>query len=272
VIKLKMFMNILLVSCGYITAAQSTSYPMGAGATACGYTSVARTGFWAVFNNQAGTALLEHIHTGVFFENRYLIPEMGRVALGAFLPLKKGGMFINLDHSGGSVYSEMKAGYGYSMPLGKVINAGVQLDYLLMSIGEGYRNYHAVTFEAGIIATINDHLVLGLHSFNPVRIRWINTDEPIPVVMRGGLGFRPEGSITLYAEVYKSTEDPAMFCTGAEYNFRDIFFIRAGITSGPSRYTFGAGMKIHRLLIETSSSVHEWLGYSPQLSFTYAFE
>ncbi|HSG68149.1 MAG TPA: hypothetical protein VK994_05535, partial [Bacteroidales bacterium] len=62
-----------------------------------------------------------------------------------------------------------------------------------------------------------------------------------------------------------------MFCAGAEYYFADRFFMRAGITTGPSKYSFGAGMKVNKLVIDISSSIHEWLGYSPQLSFTYGF-
>ena len=252
-----------------VSMAQPGSYPVGARAIGMGHTSLVNKDFWAVCNNQAAAAYITGIELAVFMENRYLIKEMNRIVIGGAFGIGKGGIFANVDHFGDHAYSEMKAGAGYALQLGEHFAAGLQLDYLRMSIGEGYGSYHAFTFEGGIYAMITDKISLGIHCFNPVNAGWTHSKEKLPVIIRGGIGFRPEASISISAEVLKSTAEAAVIAAGCEYRYRDKFFIRAGITSGPARYTFGAGFKLKKLMIDIASSVHSFLGYSPQLSIIY---
>jgi len=266
---MKLFILFLLLCVIKPSCSQSLSYPIGSRAIACGYTGIINRDIWAIYNNPAGTARLQGIHTGIFCENRFLIPELNRIAIGVFLPLKAGGIYASVDHMGGPRYSEMKAGIGYAMPFGEHFSAGIQLNYHMLTIGEGYGNHFSLTFEGGILARISEKLSLGLHIFNPLHMKWISTEEHIPVVFKAGIGYKPEKSIMLLAEINKSSDKTAIFCAGAEYYFQKKFYIRAGITSGTSRYTFGVGYNIRRIKIDISSSVHEWLGYSPQLSFTF---
>lgn len=251
---------------------QSLTYPLGGGPVATGHTALVRQDMWAIFNNQAAAAFLDHAETGLFTENRFMISNMNRVAVGAAIPIKKVVLMITADHFGGSGFSEMKFGAGCAMRFGQHFSAGLQLDYLGMSIGEGYGSLSSLSFEGGIYAVLTDKLSLGIHLFNPIKMKWFSTDEIIPVNIRGGLGYKPEPSLQIFAEINKSTIRAAVFCAGAEYCYQQQFFIRAGITTGPSRYTFGAGLRMNRLKIDVASSVHSWLGYSPQISFTYSFQ
>ena len=266
-----LFISACILSLNISANGQATSTPVGARAVAAGYTSLTAENLWASSNNQAATAYFNKFQAGLYFENHYLLDEMNRIAMGVFFPFNKGGISLCVDHFGGSLYSEMKAGLGFALPMGDNFSAGVQLDYMRMAIGEGYDSYHALTFEAGVLARITDDIKIGLHVFNPIHQKWTKTEEHIPVLIRAGIAVRPEKSLELYAEVHKSTSNPAIICGGAEYHFREKFFMRMGITSGPARYTFGVGFSINRIFLDISSSVHSWLGYSPQLSFTYTF-
>ncbi|MEN8225065.1 MAG: hypothetical protein ABFS05_06855, partial [Bacteroidota bacterium] len=261
----KLFTSLLLLCVLQSSCQQPLSCPVGARATGSGHSGIVHEDLWGAFNNQAAVASLKNIQAGVFLENRFLVDEMNRIATALYLPLNSGGIIISVDHFGSFIYSEMKAGLGYSMQMAKLFSAGVQLDFLQMSIGEGYGKYLAVTFEGGMLAKLTEKLKLGIHVINPINTKWIGTEEQIPSVIRGGFGYKPESSLELYAEVHKSTNNPVIFCAGTEYRYHEKFFIRAGITSGPSRYTFGAGFMIKSLKLDISSSVHSWLGYSPQL-------
>lgn len=251
---------------------QALTSPVGAGPVSCGHTSTVRRDLWAVFNNQAAAAYLDKPTAGLFTENRFLINEMNRVAMGTALPVKSVVLLFTLDHFGGSTFAQMKAGMGCAMQLGDHFSAGIQLDYLLMSISEGYGTYHSISFEGGLLGQLTDKLSMGIHLFNPIQAKWTNTKESIPSHLRLGLGFNPEPSLRLFLEVDKSTGIPAVFCSGAEYCIRKRLFFRAGITTGIVRYTLGAGVRLKNLLIDVSSSVHSWLGYSPQISLTYSFK
>lgn len=272
--KKNLFMlSLIMLLSGTNAKAQAFTYPLGARAIGMGHNSLVLKDSWATFNNQAAAAFLSGIHAGVFMENRFLLAELNRIALGVSFPVKKGSLFVNADHFGGTLYSELKAGAGYAMHFGEHFAAGLQLDYLRIAISEGYGNHHAFTFEGGIHVSITEKLSLGFHIFNPLHVKWSgSSDEHIPVRIRAGLGFKPEASLTICAEIMKSTVDAAIISAGCEYRYQSRFFIRAGITSGPARYTFGAGFRLKKLVIDIASSVHSYLGYSPQLSFTYSFE
>jgi hypothetical protein len=271
VIKTKLFILLAILGIPSILSAQPNS-TAGAGAIACGSCSVARRDFWAVCNNQAAVSFSNQLSLGVFTENKFLIDELNRVVVATIIPLKGARLIMNADQFGGRNFFSLKAGLGCALQFGNHFSASIQLDYMNMAIGEGYGTYHAITFEAGLFTNLTEKISMGIHIFNPVLVRWIGTTEIIPAQIKGGLRFKPEPSLRLFAELDKSTGNPVRICSGAEYCFKEKFFIRAGITSGVVRYAFGAGIRLKRMLIDFSSSVHSWLGYSPQISFTYSFE
>ncbi len=247
-------------------------YPAGATATALGNTSVARKDLWAVINNPAGAAASRQPGLGAFFENRFLVPDLGRAAAAIYFPAGTGGFMASLDHMGTGYFSESKLGFGYCLPLGNKVLTGAQLNYLFMHIGDGYGNYQALTFEGGIMVDVAESLTLGIHVFNPLHFPWIGTQEAIPVIMRAGFEYRPLSNLSISAEMNKSTDYTLSIGFGAEYSFTGDFHIRAGTVSRPAMLSFGAGMKLGRLMIDLSSSIHEWLGYSPQCSIRYSLK
>lgn len=269
--KMNLFMVCLLIPCMNMLNAQTEASVVGARAIGMGHNSLVNKDLWSISNNQASAAYLMQITAGVFAENRYMLQEMNRIVLGVFIPVTKGGLFLDIDHFGGDIYAEMKIGAGYARQMGKHFSFGLQLDYLRMTIGEAYGSSQALTFEAGIMAEITEILSMGIHIFNPIHTSWMGAAEPIPVTIRAGIGVRPEPSLNICAEILKSTASKAVISVGCEYRLRERFFVRAGIGSGPARYTFGAGMKIRSLMINIASSVNAYLGYSPQISFIYQF-
>lgn len=77
-------------------------HPMGGRAAAMGGSSVASQGLWALQNNPAGMANLEKISLGLYYENRWLLPETA-YKCGAFaLPTKFGTLGVSFNQFGSS--------------------------------------------------------------------------------------------------------------------------------------------------------------------------
>jgi hypothetical protein len=235
-----------------------------------GHCGIVNKDIWGVYHNQALMAYQSGLEFGLALENRYLLQEMNRISISTAMELGRGGLFACLDHFGGQLYSEMKAGAGYALQIGSHFSAGLQIDYLRMAIGDGYGSEHAFTFEGGILFRISDKFTFGFHCFNPVHVAWIGSPEKIPAVIRAGFGFSPESSINIYGEILKSTISSAVISAGCEYRFKEKFFMRAGVSSGPARLTFGGGFKLKKFTIDIASSMHSYLGYSPQISLSYS--
>ena len=79
---------------------------------------------------------------------------------------------------------------------------------------------------------ITDKFSMAVHCFNPVHAEWGGSDEHIPVSIRGGLAFRPEKSISICAEILKSTSRAAVISAGCEYRYKEKFIFRMGVGSG----------------------------------------
>jgi hypothetical protein len=244
----------------------------GGRAAGMGLSSAAVSDFWSLNNNQAGMAFYDKSGAGIYFENRFLIKEMG-YQTGAFtIKTKHGVLGATVDYSGDASYNSTKAGLAYAIKFGNHFAAGIQLDYIGTKLGETYGKRNNVTFDAGIMVKITDQLTFGAHTFNPMHVQLSEyNNERIPTTLNAGFGFTFSDKLLLTAEAYKNSEFPMELRTGAEYKLGNVAYARIGLSTNPARYTFGFGLVMKNFTLDLSSSVHSQLGYSPQVSMQYAF-
>lgn len=237
-----------------------------------GLTSAADTDFWSINNNQAGLAFYDRSSAGIYYENRYLIKEMGSQT-GAFaLKTRYGMLGATVGYSGDANYNSTKAGFVYARKFGNRFSAGIQLDYIATAMGEEYGKRSNITFDAGIMVKITEQLTFGAHTFNPMHVKISEyNNERIPTTLNAGFGFTFSDRLQLTAEAFKNSEYPMEFRSGIEYKLSKIAYARIGISTNPARYTFGFGLEMKNLTFDLSSSVHTQLGYSPQVSLQYSF-
>ncbi|MFH1121388.1 MAG: hypothetical protein V1775_16335 [Bacteroidota bacterium] len=246
--------------------------PAGARSAALGNASVATCDLWSAFNNQAGLSRLENAEFGCYFENRYMMKELGYMALAFARPMKSGTIALSATYFGYSAYNESKIGLAYAKGFGKYIAFGVQLDYNIARLAESYGNHDFITFEAGMLANITPELSLGVHIYNPISAKFSSyNDERVPLNFSIGASFSLSDNITLVAETEKNIFTKATFNAGIEYRIVRNIFLRGGLSTGTSAFSFGAGFLFDDFKIDISSSYHTILGYSPQASLSYNF-
>jgi hypothetical protein len=245
---------------------------LGGRSAGMGISSAAVSDFWSVNNNQAGMAYYDQTTAGIYYENRFLIKEMGSQT-GAFtLKTKYGVLGASVGYSGDANYNTTKAGLAYARKFGNRFSAGIQLDYIVTTLGEEYGKRSNITFDAGIMVRITEQLTFGAHTFNPMHVKLSEyNNERIPTILNAGFGYTFSDKLLLTAEAYKNSEYPMEFRSGAEYKLSRIAYARLGLSTNPARYTFGFGLEMKNLTIDLSSSVHAQLGYSPQISLQYTF-
>jgi len=270
---MKLSFTLFLLFVFFKTAIASGEWIAQGGRSAgMGLSSVAVSDFWSVNNNQAGMAFYDKTGAGIYFENRYLIKEMGTQA-GAFtLKTKYGMLGATVAYSGNANYSNTQAGIAYALKFGDRFAAGIQLDYIGTKLGEDYGKRSNVTFDAGIMVKITDQLTFGVHTFNPTHVKLSDyNNERIPTILNAGFGFTFSDKLLLTAEAYKNSEFPMELRTGAEYKLGNVAYARIGLSTNPASYTFGFGIVMKNFTLDFASSVHSQLGYSPQVSVQYSF-
>jgi hypothetical protein len=251
------------------------NYSVGARSAAVANASVTYSDAWSVFHNQAGLAALTHTSAGTYFENRFLISELGLRSLAIAVPTAKAGTFgLNATLFGYTTYNEKKAGLSYAKKLGDKIAAGIQLDYLNTFFNdEFYGSRTSFAVEAGLIAEPISNLKIGAHVFNPTKAKIAEYgDESIPVIMRFGASYKFSEKALLSTEIEKSSGYDNIFKAGLEYHPVEALYLRCGIASNPALSCFGFGLKLKQFVVDMSAQYHWVLGISPQFSLGYEFK
>ena len=269
--------KLLLLIFLFITISAVSAYdiihPLGGRAAAMGGSSVASQGLWALQNNPAGMANLEKISFGLYYENRWMLPETAYKS-GAFaLPTKFGCLGLSFTQFGSSKYNENKIGLAYAKDFGRYLQIGLQLDYLLLKIGNDYGTFNAVTFELGLQSHVTDKLTLGTYIFNPINFSFKQTlnHEKIPIVFRFGLAYQFTKDFLGQCEIEKNTEREGVSLRGGlEYEAFKRFYIRAGVQTNPSILSFGLGYSISFARIDVAGQLHNELGASVQVGLVFS--
>lgn len=271
---MKKALNLLLFSLLFssLTFAQSAGEPLdwGARSQAMGNATVTLDGTWSIFQNQAGLASVERLSAGAFYLSRHSLPELATGGIGVAMPAAGGTFGLGYVTYGYTAYREQRLGISYAKQLGEKFDAGVQLDYIGISLGGTYGSVSAFTFEGGAIYRASDEVTLAAHVFNPVRAQLAEfNDERLPAVLRFGAQYKFSEKVAMTAEVRKHIDHDPSLAVGLEYEVVSGLFIRGGAAGAPSRFSFGAGYRVKAFQIDVSAAAVETIGYSPQVSLTY---
>ena len=269
----KLTLLVILILTTSTAFAYDFIHPFGGRAAAMGGTSVASRGLWAMQNNPAGMANLDKISLGLYYENRWMLPETA-YKCGAFaLPTKFGCLGMSFNQYGSSKYNENKFGLAYAKDFGRYLQIGLQLDYLLLKIGNDYGKFSAVTFELGLQSQVTDKLTLGTYIFNPVNFSFEQTlnHEKLPIVMRFGMAYQFTKDFIGQCEIEKNTEREGVSLRGGlEYEAVKNLYLRAGVQTNPGILSFGVGYAIRFAQVDVAAQLHNELGASVQIGMIFS--
>ncbi len=267
---------IFMLSTAWLPAAQAGNVSAGARTAGMANASVAIFDLWAITHNQAGTAKLKQPAVALYTENRFMIPDMSLAALACLIPTSKGTFGGSLTHFGNHLYHEITTGLSYARLFGDKLSAGIKLNYLHFSLGDGHGSKGALAAEMGLIYEVIPNIHIGVHLFNPARTVIagydnLNKEERISTIVRTGLAYAFSDYLLLCIEAEKDIHHDPSAKAGLEYNFRGGMLVRAGISTNPIQNTFGFGLRTGQWHIDIATSYHYILGYSPQAGVVYHF-
>jgi len=257
------------------------NYPTGGRSAGLGNASVTLCDFWSVQNNQAGLANYKNIAFGFAYENRFMAKELSLKTGAIIVPTNIGSLGLSYKQLGYSAFNRSKIGVAYARSFGNKFSMGLQLDYLQTKIGEDYGTAHSITFELGVLVELSEKINLGAHAFNPVNAK-IESDyeEKIPAVYKLGLSYLISEKLLVAIETEKNSDYKPLIRGGAEYKITDVTFVRLGMSTIPSKtgtekfsisseINFGFGLNLQRFILDFAASMHQTLGWSPQVSLIF---
>lgn len=263
---------ILLVCIPFLAKAGGENDPAGARAAAMANSGLCFRDIWSIYHNQAGLAYIESPSAGVFYENKFLVSDLAYAGFAGALPLGNGSIGVSYTNFGFASYHEGNIGLAYGMRLSKKLALGVQLNYHTLSIAaENYGKTGALTADVGFLLQVSERVSLAAHISNPTRTKLNDyNDERIPTVLRIGAGYQISDDVFVTGDVEKDIDQDVTVRGGIEYKPADILYLRVGASDNPGLLAFGIGLEFNAFKFDLSTTYHSYLGYSPQISLTYA--
>mgnify|MGYP005740181503 FL=1 len=75
--------------------------------------------------------------------------------------------------------------------------------------------------------------------------------------------------LIIHTGIDKNINYPASFLAGINYQPNEKIFLNAGVGSKPSLSSFGFGIIQQNLIFCFATQIHQFLGWSPEISVTY---
>ncbi len=256
-----------------VVQAQSSDFPVGARSAGMGHASVTLTDLWATHHNQAALAGLQQAGAAVFYENRFLLPDLNLQAATFAIPAGKAGTFgISYARFGNTLYNQSRYGLAYGKQLFPFLSVGLQLNYMNTHLAEGYGDRHSFVAEIGLLSQITPKFRAGFHAYNLTRtVLEDATDERVPMNFRLGLQYEFSKKVLVAVEVEKDLILDPNVKVGIEYLPVEQFAIRLGMGTLPLHMDIGFGLRLKHFHFDIAGSIHPILGFSPKASLAYMF-
>jgi hypothetical protein len=245
--------------------------PSGGRSAAMANASVTLFDPWGIINNQAGIVNCSTLVFGIYGENRFLMKELGYQAGFILIPLKPGVAGLSFARYGYTVYNENRVGLTFARSFGDHFHSGIQLVYNYCYFNEKRYRLNQVTFEAGFITQINRDLCLALHVTDPLTL----TAGKQPAftsryaLIQLGASLQLSDRIILLFQAEKDLASDLQFMAGFEYRLSPLVSFRSGFTAHPVQLTFGTGTQWNKLIIDVAATMHQQLGWFPQVSLHF---
>lgn len=253
--------------------AGNDNIPVGARSAGLANSSVTLSDVWSVHQNQAGLGYMRNAAAGVYYESRFMMPELGLSAFSLVVPIKVGTFGLSVRNFGFKSYNESKIGLAYGRAFGENLSIGIQLSYQNIRFADAYYGQKSTfTAEVGAMYKLSKTFTIAAHLYNPTQSKLTDSNgDRLPSVMRFGLRYQFSKRVFLAGEAEKDLYNPVRLRAGIEYQAIDILYLRAGVSGSPLNTSFGFGLKLKKLNVDFAGTFHPVLGFTPQVSLNYQF-
>ncbi len=225
------------------------------------------------FTNPASYGFLSPRYLSLEYINRYGIKELSSFAGTVNYPNEylNGGMYIS--RYGFDAYNETLVGANFYKKLSQKISLGIRMDYLNIHYSDKESDASVVTGDVGLLIHPTDYLNLSMLVINPFRTELKIGEESaqLPNVFTMGIGYQPEQTFLLTAEIEKDFALPAIYKLGMEYTPIKAFSLRAGMWTKPFTPSFGIGLQLQPFTINLAFSHHPILGFHSCCALQFYF-
>lgn len=220
----------------------------------------------AAWSNAAGLGFLSRIEFSTLFTRPFGLRELQNLQLVAVIPSRYGGAGVVFNTYGSKLYRETATGISAGHRVFSALSIGVGARILSLSIA-GYASTQLFTWNAAVLlhlpAAVKAGLVVEGLNNPPLGVR----RDRIPRTVHAGLSKRAD-RVVISAQVDFSDIEPNSYRVGQEFSISRQLHVRAGISTEPSMFYAGLGVRKDHLHLSYSTSSHPTLGFTHLVSFS----
>ena len=226
---------------------------------------------FALFNNPAGLAQIDHMEIGVFFSpSPFGMNELKNGFAAFSYPASFGTIAVGGMVYGFELYKESKISIGGSYNYQNNFYLGTTLNYKNISI-KNYGIKSALIFDIGLLAIITDNLHFGFSYRNITRASLSSNTDELPVEFLSGLSYKIINNCTVSLAVEKDIRYKASPRFGIDYRIIKYISLRTGFSKYPNLYSFGMGIHYSMLNFNYAIFTHQELGLTQQIGIVISF-
>lgn len=223
-------------------------------------------------NSIGASAFIDHLAIGIFFNKPVLFSSANSLNAYTVQALDKGAFAYRIKYYGFINFQIFEVGTGYAHRFGEKLGIGLRFNYHHIGIKEN-GNKSALSFDLGMLYKISEHIRLAVHIKNPAKQKLEPLyKETLPTEIAIGAAYHPNENFTIATELRKDLQFPLQFSLGFNYAVHPHLALRSGLGINPILMSGGIGFNWHQLTIDLSSVWNVRLGYSPQISLSYAIK
>ncbi|MBT5874019.1 MAG: hypothetical protein HOH43_11420 [Candidatus Latescibacteria bacterium] len=220
----------------------------------------------AAWSNAAGLGFLSHSEISTLFSRPFGLRELQNLQLVAVIPSRYGGAGVVFNTYGSKMYRETVMGISAGRRVLSALSLGVGARILSLSIA-GYGSTHLFDWQGSVFIQLPAAVKAGLVIEGLNSPRFEVGKNRVPRTVHAGLSKKTD-RVMLSAQIDISGIAPNSYRVGQEFSISPQLYVRAGISTAPSVFYAGLGVRKEHLHVSYSIASHPTLGFTHLISFS----
>lgn len=160
-------------------------------------------------------------------------------------------------------------GHAFNLSATRQIHVGAALRYTSVMIPD-FDSPGALGLSLGVLVEVMPGLNFGAHGLNINRPK-LSSLDPLETRLDAGLSYRAHERALVVMGVSKDLDFPLSVRGGLEVQPVDVFFVRAGFSTEPTRFSTGVGVLFSMIRADLAIEHHEVLGWTPAFEVAFSW-
>ena len=246
--------SFFLFSCGSVYAAfERKELGARAGGLSGSFSALSQDAS-APFWNVAGLSQVQFPELQSYYTQLFSVQDLSLYGASAAVPLKwkkAGSAAIAYSHFGNNVYSEQEIYLSHGIAINDYFQVGTSFKTMLLKI-DGYGSSVSVGVDLALQFQMEKRWTFATLAKNINRPKISNGQESLSQSLGAAASFLALKNLMLSSEIERGSERPINFKFGVEWTLWDIFILRSGAQTSPSRFGAGFGLWIKNVRLDYS--------------------